>query len=123
MTENIADESNMASLDLNNLYREESFSDHKVATLKKMIPIKTDGSDDTSRAPFFVAQTHVMTGAGPLPVQAKIEASTFEEVAEKMPDAIKEAVQKMIEDVQKAQLEEASRIVTPGQDKGGLHLV
>ena len=36
--------------DTTHLYREESFTDLKVASIKVMIPVNLDGSDDESRS-------------------------------------------------------------------------
>jgi hypothetical protein len=38
------------TMDPNGLFREESFTDQKIGFIRKMIPVKADGSDDTDRA-------------------------------------------------------------------------
>ena len=45
------------TVDQNNLYREESFTDLKVASIRRLTPIKADGSDDSSRPALFVGET------------------------------------------------------------------
>ncbi len=40
-------------VDRSNLYREESFTDLKVATIRRLSPIKEDGSPDSERPPLF----------------------------------------------------------------------
>jgi hypothetical protein len=102
--------------DVNNLYREEIFTDLKVATLRSLTPVKPDGSDDTSRQRQFIAQTHVMTPGGPIPVQAPIEADDLGAAMDQFPKAIEQGIHQMIEEAKAAQREEASRIVVPGQD-------
>ncbi len=102
-------------VDASNLYREEIFTDLKVASIRKLIPIKIDGSVDESREPIFTGQTTLMSGAGPLPVQTQIEASTLEEAAARFPEAIKEAVERLVEEAREIQRREASRIVVPGE--------
>ena len=102
------------TVDTSNLYREEVFTDLRVASIRKMVPIHADGSDDTSREPLFTGQTTLMSAAGPVPVQCALEAKTLEEAAAMFPEAVKQAVERMVEEAREIQRREASRIVTPG---------
>jgi len=108
------------TVDKTNLYREEGITDHKVASIRRLIPIKPDGSEDTGRVPVFYASSQLMTAEGPLPLQAKLEAKTFEEAIEEFPVAMKKALQETIEQIQRmhqqqkqAQQKEESRIYVP----------
>jgi len=96
-----------------NLYREETFTDLRVASIRHLVPVKPDGSPDPSREAIFVGQTHVMTNAGPVPIQCPIEATTLEEAIQKFPEAAREGIQQMVEEVREIQREAASRIVVP----------
>ena len=100
-------------VDRDNLYREESYTDLKVASLRQLIPITVDGDRDLSRQVVFLAQTQLMSQMGPLPVQARIEAANLAEAIEKFPDAMQAAVEQLIEEVREEQRREAGRIVTP----------
>jgi hypothetical protein len=102
-------------VDKDNLYREESFSDLKIASIRRLTPVRADGSDDGSRETIFIGETTLMSQRGPLPVQAPIEAANLEEAFDKFPDAVNEAVEKLIEQAREMQRQEASRIVVPGQ--------
>ena len=102
-------------LDENNLYKEESFTDLKTGAVRRLTPVKEDGSKDESREPIFMAQTQLMSPNGPLPVSCMIEAATLPEAAKKFPDVVKKEVERIIELAQKAQQEESSRIIVPGQ--------
>ena len=62
------------TIDADNLYREESITDLKAATIRKMVPIKIDGSADENRSIKFIGDTTLMTQMGPIPVQFPIEA-------------------------------------------------
>ena len=108
------------AVDTSNLYREEIFTDLKVASIRRLTPILPDGSPDTSRPAIFTGQTTLMSGAGPLPVQTQIEAASIEEAAAKFPEAIREAVERLMEEAREIQRREASRIVVPGEVPGGL---
>ena len=107
------------SVDPDSLYREEIFTDLRVATIRRLTPIGPDGSEDTSRDVIFVAQTTLLSQSGPLPVQCPIEATSLQEAMEKFPDAVNQAVERMIEEAREIQRQEASRIVVPGRDTGG----
>ena len=65
------------SVDKSNLYREESLTDLKVASLRRLTPIKVDGSDDPDRPTLYIGETQLMSQRGPLPIQAPIEASSL----------------------------------------------
>ncbi|MFP4058126.1 MAG: hypothetical protein ACLF0G_14760 [Candidatus Brocadiia bacterium] len=100
-------------VDAGNLYREETYTDLKVATIQRLVPVNADGSPDESREPMFMGQTHVMTSAGPVPVQAPLEAKSLEEAVQKFPEAVRQAVEKMVDEVRELQRQAASRIVVP----------
>ena len=102
------------TVDENNLYREETFTDLKVATLQRLTPIKPDGSADPSRETLFVGQTQLLSQAGPVPVHCPIEAASLSEAMEKFPAAVKQAVERLVEEAREIQRQEASRIVVPG---------
>jgi hypothetical protein len=102
------------AVDRDNLYREEAFTDLKVASLQRLTPIKPDGSPDESREVLFVGQTQLMSQAGPVPVHFPIEAKSLAEAMEKFPEAVNRAVERLIEEAREIQREEASRIVVPG---------
>lgn len=109
------------TVDRNNLYREEGITDHKVASIRRLVPIKADGSDDPDRDAVFYASTQLMTPEGPLPLQAALEAKTYEEAINEFPAAMKKALEKTLEQLQKhqqqqqQQQQEKSRIYVPGR--------
>jgi hypothetical protein len=103
----------------NNLYREETYSDLRVATIRRLLPVKPDGSPDPSREPLFFGQAQMMTGAGPIPVEAPLEAKTLQEAMDDFPEAIREAVGEVVEQMRELQRQAASRIVVPSAMPGG----
>ena len=113
-----ANEPKITNIKINpdNLYREESFTDLTYATIRRLTPVKIDGSPDENREPIFSGMAQLMSPNGPIPVQCMIEgAKTLSEAAAKLPDAIEKAVQAMIAEAQEMQRQESSRIVLPGQ--------
>ncbi len=102
------------AVDVENLYREETFTDLRSATLQRLTPIRRDGSPDDSRDVLYIGQTQLLSQAGPVPVSCPIEATSLAEAMEKFPEAIKQAVERLIEEAREIQRQEASRIVVPG---------
>ena len=102
------------SVDADNLYVEEVITDLKVASIRRLIPIKVDGSPDETRATIFQGQTQLMSQMGALPVSCVIEAADLKEALEKFPEAIGQAVEKLLEEAREYQRQEASRIIVPG---------
>lgn len=104
-------------MDTANLYREESYTDLKTGGIRKLVPIKADGTEDTSRDATFTGHTQLMSPRGPLPIQGAIEAKTLEEAVAGFPQAMEKAMNKMIEEAQQYQREQANKIVTPADIK------
>ena len=108
--------------DLDNLHREDVFSDMRLATIRRLQPVRHDGSPDPSRPTTYIAETTIVSQLGPIPVQSPIEADSLEDAFSKFPEAIKAAVERLSERAQEMRREEASRIVVPGSmppDLGG----
>jgi hypothetical protein len=108
-------------VDKDNLYREEAVTDLKVASIRRMIPVTADGSDDPSRSPVFFGHTQILTPQGPVPLQARLMANNLTEAIAAFPDAMEREMAQMIEQLQKMQAEEQkksasdSRIIVPGR--------
>jgi len=99
-----------------NLYKEETFTDLTYASIRRLTPVKSDGSTDESREVIFTGMAQLMSPNGPIPVQCLIEgAKTLQEATDKLPDAIEKSVRAMIAEAEEMQRKEQSRIVMPGQ--------
>ncbi len=101
-----------------NLYREETVTDMKSASIKKLIPIKVDGSADDSRKAIYVGMTNLMSPAGPVPINVPIEAESLEEAIDKMPQVMQDAINELIAEAEEMQRQQASQIIVPGSDSG-----
>ena len=104
-------------VDKTNLYREISITDLKIANIRQLIPVNIDGTDDTSRETIFIGNTQLGTPQGPIPMQAKLEASTMEEAMNLFPKAMELETQKVIENFKRMeaqQKKEKSNIIMPG---------
>jgi len=105
-------------MDVENLHREEIYTDLRIGTIRKLVPVKTDGTDDETRTPKFTGEASILTQAGPVPVNSPIEANTLEEAVAAFPAAIQQGVERLMEEVREMQRKESSRIVVPGQTPG-----
>jgi hypothetical protein len=115
------------TVDQQNLYREEAITDMKVASIRMLVPIKADGTDDTSRSPIFMGNTQLMSPEGPLPLQAQLSANNYKEAFEAFPKAMEQALNDMLrrlEQMQRQQQQQqqqqqrrqdSSRIIVPGR--------
>ena len=100
------------SIDRSNLYKEESFTDLKVGNIRRLIPVKSDGSEDKARNTIFVGQTNLMTPNGPLPIQGVIRAKELQQAVKRFPEAMEVAVERMMEEAQKMKDQQGSEIIT-----------
>jgi hypothetical protein len=107
------------TVDQKNLYREENITDMKVAGIRKLTPVTPSGAVDESRTPIFVGTTQLMTPEGPLPIQAMLPANNLQEAFDAFPNAMEEAMARLVEQIQQAQRaqkkKEDSRIIVPGR--------
>jgi hypothetical protein len=109
------------TVDQANLYREDAITDLKVASIRRLIPIQSDGSEDTTRSPIFVGSTQLMTPEGPLPLQARLQANTLAQAYVEFPGAMRKALDEMVAQLQQMRREqgnqqkETSRIIVPGR--------
>ncbi len=104
-------------MDAGNLYREESYTDLKAGSLRKLVPVKEDGSDDPSREPIFSAATQVMTPGGVLPLSGEVDgAKSLADAVAGFSATIQRAIADLREEMAAMQRERASQIVVPGRD-------
>lgn len=102
-------------MDMNNLYREEIFTDGKVGAIRRMLPVKSDGTDDAGRNILFMGNTQLISPSGqPVPIQCAIEARTLEEAIDKFPEAVNQTVSQIMAEAKKRQAKEESSIIQPG---------
>jgi hypothetical protein len=101
-------------VDRSNLYREESFTDLTVGAIRRLSPVKPDGSPDKTRKTVFVGQTQLLTPQGSVPIQGVIKAKDLQQAIKRFPEAMQAAFDKLMDDIKKMR-EEDSAIVTPGR--------
>jgi hypothetical protein len=112
---------NEIKVDPNALYLEEVFTDRRVATIRRLTPVKKDGTREPSKAVLYIGETQVLTPVGALPIGFEIGAGSLEEAAEKFGALAKEAIERTVKELQEARRQAASQIVIPqgGMPPGG----
>ncbi|HKA46107.1 MAG TPA: hypothetical protein VKF40_29215 [Burkholderiales bacterium] len=102
------------------LYREDVYTDRKIGVIRRLTPVKGDGTDDPERTVLYSGETQIMTSVGALPVSFEIDAQSLDEAASGYADAAKAAVERTVRDLQELRRQAASSIVVPQGGMGGL---
>ncbi len=112
---------NEMTMSADTLYREEVITDRRVGTIRRMIPITADGSDDSSRPVAYLGSAQILTPGGALPLNFELEADSLQEAVEQFADAAEKALQSTLEELKEMQRQAASSIVVPksGVDPSG----
>lgn len=100
-------------MDSTQIYREETFTDRRVGTIRRLTPVAADGSIDSARPVLFVGQAQVMTPMGAVPISFELDASTLNAAIEKFGSAAEQAVQQTMRELQEIRREQASSLVIP----------
>lgn len=106
-------------IDANDMYREESFSDLKVGSIRKLIPVTAQGEDDDSRPVRFEGSASLMTPAGSLPLSFELEADDLAGAIEQFPEAVNGAAERAIDELREMQRQQSQKIQVPGQGGQG----
>jgi len=109
-----------ATMDSAQIYREESFTDRKVGTIRRLTPVSAAGVAEAARPVLFVGQAQVMTPMGTVPISFEIDAVTLDAAIEKFGAAAEQAVHQTMQELQEMRREQASSLVIP--DAGGARL-
>jgi hypothetical protein len=102
-----------AQMSADTLYREDVFTDQRVGTVRRMTPVKSDGSDDASRPLIFIGQATVMTPMGSLPLSFELPAKTLAEAVSQFGPAAQRAIEDAARELQELRRQAASSIVIP----------
>ena len=108
------------TVDTTNLHREEVFTDLQAASIRRLTPVKADGSQDDGRDVIYIGETNLMTQMGPLPVQFPIEAKSLDDAFSQFAEGVKGAIERLNERAKEMAKEESSRIVVTGAAAPGM---
>ena len=113
-------DSRQATMDSTQIYREDTFTDRKVGTIRRLTPVAADGSADSVRPVIFVGQAQVMTPMGAVPISFELDAASLNAAIEKFGLAAEQAVQQTMRELQDIRREQASSLVIPDAAGGAL---
>jgi hypothetical protein len=109
-------------MDAASLSREEVYTDSRIGSIRKMIPVTADGEPDESRPVQFFGSTQIMTPGGALPLSFEIETETLAGAVAGFGEAAKVAVEKTMEELKEMQRQQASSIVVPGRENSKIQM-
>ena len=112
-------DSNQNAMDPNGLYKEENYTDQRTGAIRKLIPVKADGTEDPDRAVEYYGSAQVMTPMGAMPLNFALEGTTLGEAAEDFAGKAELAVEEAGRELERMRREQASKIVVPGQGGNG----
>ena len=102
-----------AGMDETSLYREEIYTDRRIGTLRVLLPVKVDGTDDTTRPTVYQGEAQLMTNVGPLPISFDIDATSLADAVSKYAEATKTGVERAMRELQEMRRQASSSIVLP----------
>jgi len=103
-------------MDVTTLCREEVYTDSRIGSIRKLVPVTLDGEPDPSRPVQYIGSTQIMTPGGALPLSFEIETDTLPGAVAGFGEAAKAAVERTMEELKEYQRQQASSIVVPGRD-------
>lgn len=106
--------------DTANLYRVEVFTDQKTGSIRRMIPVDSQGNPDPTRAVRYIGEASALTPAGALPLSFELAGNSLAEAARGFADGAQQALTETIEELKRLHREQQSSILVPGQGAGPL---
>ena len=100
-------------MDPASLYREEIYTDRRMGTIRVLVPVRSDGLTDQTRATLYLGEAQILTPVGALPLTFEIPASSLGEAAEKFAAGAAVAVERAVKELQEMRREAASPIIIP----------
>jgi hypothetical protein len=107
-----------AAMDPTQIYLEETFTDRRVGTIRRLTPVTGTGLPDAARPIIFVGQAQVMTPMGAVPISFELDSTTLDGAIANFGDAAEHAVQQTMQELQEMRREQASSLVIPDSAGG-----
>ncbi|HEY0684020.1 MAG TPA: hypothetical protein VGD45_16940 [Steroidobacter sp.] len=110
----MADDRNQdPQMDADALYQEDNFTDRRVGAIRRLSPVRADGSADPTRPVLFIGQAEIMTNMGPVPINFEIEGPTLAEAVKGFAPAAQAAIERTVQQIQEMRRQQASQLVVP----------
>jgi hypothetical protein len=104
-------------MDAGSMYLEETFTDRRVGAIRRLTPVKSDGTVDPSRPAVFIGQAEIMTNMGPVPINFEIEGTSLDQAIAGFSAAATAAIERTVQQIQEMRRQAASQLVVP---QGGI---
>lgn len=111
-------EQQQATMDMDNLFREDVFTDQKVGTIRRLTPVDADGEPVSGKEVLFYGQAQMMTPGGAMPLNFQLHGGSLSEAASQFPEAAQQSMQETMKEIEEYRRQQASSIVVPGQEGG-----
>ena len=103
------------------LYREDTFSDQKMGTIRQLTPVTPEGEVDSSREVIFVGSAQIMSPMGAIPINFELPgAKNIGEAAALFATEAEKEVERTAQELERMRREQQNKIVVPGQGGGGM---
>lgn len=107
-------------MDPASLYREDTYTDRRIGTIRVLTPVTRDGSTDLGRPVLYVGETQLLTTGGLLPLVFEIDATSLGDAVDKFSEGAEMAIERTRREIEQMRREAASQIIVPDRMPGGL---
>ncbi len=108
-----ANDERQGAMDSSQIYREETFTDRRVGTIRRLTPVTADGADDVGRPVLYLGQAQGLTPMGAVPISFELDAASLGAAIAKFGEAAEQAGQQTVRELQEMRREQASSLVLP----------
>jgi len=109
-------------MDVTSFCREEVYTDSRIGSIRKLLPVTLDGEPDPARPVQYIGSTQIMTPGGALPLSFEIETDTLAGAVAGFGEAARAAVERTMEELKEMQRQQASSIVVPGRENSKIQM-
>ena len=106
------------NMEEDNLYEQTTYTDRKMGSILKLIPINKDGSRDDSRKIIFIGQTQLLTPAGALPINFQMPENSLESSVDQFGEYASKALEEAMKKLEDMRKESESSIIVPNAGDG-----
>lgn len=105
-------------MDPASFYREDTYTDRRIGTIRILTPVTRDGTTDLGRPVLYVGETQLLTTGGLLPLVFEIEATSLGDAADRFAEGAEMAIERTRREIEQMRREQASQIIVPDSMPG-----
>ncbi len=107
-------------MDVASMFREEIFTDRKAGIIRVLVPVKSDGSADSTRKTVYMGEAQMYTSMGALPLSFELSGNSLAEAVAAYAPAAKLAVEQAVREIEEMRRQASSSLVIPQGPMGNL---